>query len=518
MPALLQPECIRNVLTFIPSPEVAIRLLRSLPSECLDEALASLLKLAYVLELNDLWPVLHVRKITHPSTMERIHCALSLYKDAHVYDPRALVELASAPTIRIILHTSNESGWMTSFQENSVMDCITALNMNASQLSTNSLNQIIMPVELCSSLVEINLQLTSAQNSAVKDVIERLPNCSNLVDVKISKMDKSEALMLEEHSVKQLVTWINSRNVKKFHFTSIDTEVLADTVAAALLCSSSIESIALNKANHLAQALLELTSSWPPHLTNLELNTNRLTIDPTIFDSLEGSTLRHFDINSTYLGLLGVEILAAKLTNMPNLTSLNLSSIMSNHVRMDAAYLQTDHECCKQVAQALTFMNNLVVLELARNRIQDADIEILVQALPQTLEVLDLSSNHIRNAGVYSLSGMAECLPNLRVLRLKGNAFGNEGARIFGKGLWLWRSLEELSFLGREMDMYGIILMLRALCRCQQPVVRLDVGGPFTRKMFDDKKISQEANQLNLIDNKPIFITCPRSQTTVPIK
>ncbi|KDO22258.1 hypothetical protein SPRG_12096 [Saprolegnia parasitica CBS 223.65] len=135
---------------------------------------------------------------------------------------------------------------------------------------------------------------------------------------------------------------------------------------------------------------------------------------------------------------------------------------------------------------------------------------LLVPALPRGLCVLDMSGNQIKNAGLALLR--ADAMPRLRGLHLKNNAFSNEGARRFSKGLSQWSVLTELSFLGRDMDMYGILMLLTALSRCPQPLLRLDVGGPCCRRANDTVKISEAARKLGLIDRKPVFQKRMRTQ------
>ncbi|EQC30205.1 hypothetical protein SDRG_12057 [Saprolegnia diclina VS20] len=506
--ASLQPDCARLILRYMDAPETVVGFLRTLAPHSLDATLAALVELVGFLPLRDVWPALHLRTFMLPRTLDRVVGALPLYDTVHVYDRR---HVHAFDARRLVLHPSLEPSTAWPPLE-AAATSIVGLECNANTSTPMTFELVLGALATCPRLVSLHLQITTAQSDGVRALLAGLPTTPLLSDVRLHKLEASEVQLLPDTSVQHVASWLGSRHVTRLELRSIDAEspAAAATLSEALLASATIKTLALVNTATFAQALLAANGPLPTTLRHLELGSNQLPVSPTPrFQLLHDTVLTSLDLNGTYLDHDGLQALAALLFSLRHLEALDLSAVLPHSGRMDTAYLAHDNRQSQLLAEILRHLPQLTTLRLARNGVQDADMALLVPALPRCLGVLDVSANQIKNAGLALLR--ADAMPRLRVLHLKSNAFSNEGARRFSQRLSQWSSLTELSFLGRDMDMYGITMLLTALSTCSQPLMRLDVGGSCCRRANDTTKISEAARRLGLIDRKPVF--CKRLRT-----
>ncbi|OQR82431.1 hypothetical protein ACHHYP_16064 [Achlya hypogyna] len=502
----IRPEIVRQVLTYIDAPEAVIGFLRVTPAHCLDAPLTALAELFSYMPLRDLWPELHLRTFLLARTMERVVAALPLFTRIHVYDSRHVARLAPAARSSLVLHPAVDATGELVPLASVPGDAVVGLHIDAS-VATLGCTATMPALSNYAQLRDLRLLVTNAQAQSVVALLPALATAHALVNLSLIKHETSEVLSLDDVAVDGLAQWLLTRLSVALELRSIDaaSPVAADRLTSVLLASASLVSLAFAGAVVCAGALLRQPELLPPALASLELSNCRLTAPS--WDVLQNASLRHLDLSGTYLGPPGLAQLAAILPTLPHLQALHLTATLPDQSRMDAAYLPADTEGGEIFALALRRLPRLEVLSLGRNRLQDDDLLRLLPALSSRLVALDLSGNHLRNAAAAALSAAATHFPRLAKLHLKNNAFGNEGARVFAKRLSQWRALTELSFLGRDMDMYGIIMLLRALPTGARPLVRLDVSGPCCRRPNDTAKITETARSLGLVDASPKFST-----------
>jgi Ran GTPase-activating protein (RanGAP) involved in mRNA processing and transport len=325
-------------------------------------------------------------------------------------------------------------------------------------LRNNSIGPQGMPVvaeSLClnPSVRSLDVSHNSLKHGGALWLTVVLSNCPSLTSLHLSHnwicaegaAGLAPSLAIHGHSLRSL-------NVRANHLGDAGLCSIARSLPASIeTLDLSFNEIREEGAVCLGEALLRL-----PSLLSLDLSYNRIgSLGTTrIVDALP-SSVQNLMLSCISMGQDGLSSLAASLPRFRSLRSLSVG--LNSLTDSDASIL----------ADALP--PSIETLDLRGNQIGDAGTARISRALaghtPRSLHSLNLRSNWIGDAGAASLAGAIPFLPSLCALDICHNFIGAEGTAHIATSLSLHKGLRELSMSHNSVGAEGAARLADAIRR-----------------------------------------------------
>ncbi|XP_032898042.1 ribonuclease inhibitor-like [Amblyraja radiata] len=226
---------------------------------------------------------------------------------------------------------------------------------------------------------------------------------------------------------------VPARMILEIH--KLDTASCAKDLAAALCATPSLTKLELGE-NYLGNSGVKVLSTAfrdpDCKIQKLSLNNNQLTDSSArdIASTLNANiSLTQLDLGENTLGDSGVKMLSVALRDSDCITSRSCGDLSSN--RLTAS-------CAQDLASALSTTPSLTELSLGDNKLGDAGVRLLCEALKDTecnIQELRLNNNGLTQSCAEDLAAAIITNDSLTGLDLSDNKFGDSGIKALNAAL-----------------------------------------------------------------------------------